>query len=535
MSNGKTARIKANPHGGRDFVVGDVHRKRSMDSPRLRSFDRRASSRADSLSGFPSPTSPGGPDPGLWRPRYGTFGAETITGVREACLPTSFRHFRLWNVRGGSEPQAGEDRHDRRALDGQGAVELPAGEKVAAFGTGGRARNSSAIASAWTWLRPLPSSLRATASKSTVCVVIVRRRYRRCRRRGARRAPSARRTPLRLARSACPRRGGVPRRPPPCRNGRQRGRGLRAHPPYRRRSPQPGSALCAPLDFVSCPSSRSPHVTTAWVSYSFSAAVHWELPTVRKPAPAVAQGTSRASARLIDIDPLHLMSNTRTRNQLVTGSSMQAHEAGASRPTHRGRGADHGVGCAVRSAALARGVSCPVLLLGKPRHHNLVVFGRWPARVAIDDNPSSARKPRPERLALPMGPHVLACVQPTAAPPVSLSGRALLGRLRLRLGCAFEREQRGDGPLPGGQLFTPCPCACRARPVTRKGYRARLSVRPCHYHRASTVNGRSHPDRRSRACTSHQATAWSPRQDAYGESCIDERCRILRTRDRSAQ
>ena len=47
-----------------------------------------------------------------------------------------------------------------------------------------------------------------------------------------------------------------------------------------------------------------------------------ELATVREPAPAVAQGTSRSSARLSDIDPLRFMSNTRTRNQSLTGSSM---------------------------------------------------------------------------------------------------------------------------------------------------------------------------------------------------------------------
>ena len=82
--SGTSRRERGSDHA----ITGDAHhcahRKRSMDSPRLRSFDRRASSRADSLSGFPSPTSPGGPDPGLWRPRYGTFGAESITRVREA-------------------------------------------------------------------------------------------------------------------------------------------------------------------------------------------------------------------------------------------------------------------------------------------------------------------------------------------------------------------------------------------------------------------------------------------------------------------
>ena len=44
----------------------------------------------------------------------------------------------------------------------------------------------------------------------------------------------------------------------------------------------------------------------------------WERAMVRKPAPAVAQGTWGQFARLSGIDPLGFMSNSRTENQRVT-------------------------------------------------------------------------------------------------------------------------------------------------------------------------------------------------------------------------
>ena len=43
----------------------------------------------------------------------------------------------------------------------------------------------------------------------------------------------------------------------------------------------------------------------------------WELPMVRKRAPAVAQGTSGSTTRLSGIDPRDFMSNSRTENQQV--------------------------------------------------------------------------------------------------------------------------------------------------------------------------------------------------------------------------
>ena len=45
---------------------------------------------------------------------------------------------------------------------------------------------------------------------------------------------------------------------------------------------------------------------------------HWEPLMVRKPAPAVAQGTSGSYARLSGIDPPGFVSNARTENQQVT-------------------------------------------------------------------------------------------------------------------------------------------------------------------------------------------------------------------------